>query len=221
MGRNRLSPLVFATGLTVLSMIPVGTGCVRSARSRDDGAVSAGLKLSPGNRLPLPGGAGDAASAMPGAVLTDPFGSSELEAVVVPPAGWKPDPLKRTRTHAHQAWISPSGRSAYGVIRINLPLPFIGPDTVLPRFLNEMRETEGEGRLLSRRHDSRLPGLRFVAEGGQYRLRANLMTRGFRAWAVYAGSLRAQPEMPDEIALAESAREETKIGTTRVRSKNR
>jgi hypothetical protein len=84
-----------------------------------------------------------------------------------------------------------------------------------------MRKTEGEAKLLSRRSDPRLPGVRFVAEGGQYRLRANLLTRGFRAWAVYAGSLRGQPEVPDELALAEAAREQTKIGTTRVRAKNR
>lgn len=221
MGRKRFTPVVFATGLIALAMIPAGTGCGRAIRAGGDGAVAAGANFSPDRHLSLLDGVAAEASAVPGAVLTDPVGLSELEAVVVPPVGWKADPLKRTRSHAHQAWISPTRRTAYGVIRINLPLPFIGPDAVLPRFINEMRQTEGEGRLLSRRHDSRLPGLRFVAEGGQYRLRANLMTRGFRAWAVYAGSLRAQPEMPDEIAVAESAREETKIGTTRVRSKNR
>jgi hypothetical protein len=47
------------------------------------------------------------------------------------------------------------------------------------------------------------------------------MTRGFRAWTVYAGTLRDQPEEPQELQLAESAREQTRIGTTRVRSKNR
>ena len=84
-----------------------------------------------------------------------------------------------------------------------------------------MRETEGEARLLSRYNDPRLPGIRFVAEGGQYRLRASLITRGFRAWAVYAGTLRGEDEVPEELQLAERSREETRIGTTRVRPRNR
>jgi hypothetical protein len=153
--------------------------------------------------------------------LSEPFANEELEAVVIPPAGWTADPVKRTRNHAHQAWLSPSRRTAYGVIRINLPLPFIGPDVVLPRFIQQMRESEGEAELLSRQNDSRLPGIRFIAEGGQYRLRANLVTRGFRAWAVYAGTLRSEPEQPDELQLAEAAREETRVGTTRVRTRSR
>lgn len=152
--------------------------------------------------------------------LADPTGSSLLEAVVVPPAGWTPDPTKRSRNHAHQAWVSPSRRTAYGVIRFNLPLPFIGPDLVLPRFIEQMRETEGEATLLSQRNDSRLRGIRFVAEGGQYKIRANLITRGFRAWAVYAGTLRGQPEAYDELSTAEAAREQTRIGTTRVRARH-
>lgn len=151
--------------------------------------------------------------------LSDPSGSSLLEAVVVPPAGWTPDPAKRSRSHAHQAWLSPSRRTAYGVIRINLPLPFIGPDVVLPKFIQQMRESEGEATLLSQRNDPSIRGIRFLAEGGQYRLRATLVTRGFRAWAVYAGSLRGQPEDYDELAIAEAAREQTRIGTTRVRSR--
>ena len=61
-----------------------------------------------------------------------------------------------------------------------------------------MRESEGEAHLISRRSDPRLRGIRFVAEGGEYRLRANLVTRGFRAnprrelWA-----LVADEETPD------------------------
>jgi hypothetical protein len=193
------------------AVVLVAAGCQAGNRSRDGGAVTASATLS----------ASDAPSDASGGGLSDAVGSADLEAVVVPPAGWRPDPLKRSRNHTHQAWISPSGSTAYGVIRINLPLPFIGPETVLPRFISQMRQSEGEAKLLSRRNDSDLPGVRFVAEGGQYRLRANLMTRGFRAWTVYAGTLRDQPEEPQELQLAESAREQTRIGTTRVRSKNR
>lgn len=153
--------------------------------------------------------------------LADPFGFPELEAVVIPPAGWTPDPMKRSRSHAHQAWVSPTRHTAYGVIRMNLPLPFIGPSQVLGPFLDEMRRSEGEATLISRQNDPKLGGIRFVAEGGQYRIRANLVTRGFRAWAVYAGTLIGQDELPEELQLAEAAREQTRVGTTRVRASNR
>ena len=153
-------------------------------------------------------------------VLPDPVPYRPVEAMVAPPPGWLPDPLKSSSTHSHQVWISPSGNTAYGVIRMNLPLPFIGPDLVLRPFLEEMRRTEGEATLLGRRTDRRLPGpgIRFVAEGGEYKIRANLMTRGFRAWTVYAGTRRDAPEVPDELEQAEQARERTKIGLLRARS---
>jgi hypothetical protein len=140
--------------------------------------------------------------------------------MVAPPWAWQPDPIKSSSTHTHQAWVSPTGNTAYGVIRMNLPLPFIGPDTVLRPFLEEMRRTEGQATLLSRRTDRRLPGpgIRFVVEGGQYKIRANLMTRGFRAWAVYAGTRRGAEEVAEELELAELARERTKIGLARPRS---
>ena len=218
MGTEVLTPVRRLVSFCLAGLCLLMLGCASGTKGGETAATTASARLTSDTSSPL----SDAASAAADAdKLAEPFGYSDLEAVVTPPLGWNPDPIKQTRTHAHQAWISPSGRTAYGVIRMNLPLPFIGPDLVLPRFLEQMRETEGEARLLSRRNDSRLPGIRFVAEGGQYRLRANLMTRGFRAWAVYAGTLRAQPEMPDELVLAEAAREKTKIGTTRVRAKNR
>lgn len=217
MGRELLNPLFRRMTCVSVVVCLAAAGCGMAERSRSADAVPASANLSPTNALR----ASDGVSAVPDAALSDPFGVSDLEAVVTPPIGWNPDPMKRTRSHAHQAWLSPTRRTAYGVIRMNLPLPFIGPDVVLPRFINQMRETEGEARLLSRKNDSRLPGIRFVAEGGHYRLRANLITRGFRAWAVYAGSLRGQPDVADELDLAEAAREETRIGTSRVRSKNR
>ena len=141
-----------------------------------------------------------------------------IQAMVAPPPGWQPDPLKKSRNHTHQVWLSPSGNTAYGVIRMNLPLPFIGPDTVLKPFLEEMRKTEGQATLISRRHDRKLPGIRFVAEGGQYKIRTNLITRGFHAWAIYAGTKRDAEEVPEELDQAERARERTKIGLTGSRS---
>jgi hypothetical protein len=223
---GRKPHLSFRGRLTLPALILAGTlatglGCGSSRHNRpatlaSDASSPVALASAGSSAM------ADALSAVSAdAYLDDPFASSVLEAVIVPPAGWTPDPAKRSRNHAHQAWISPSGRTAYGVIRINLPLPFIGPDLVLPRFIEEMRNTEGEATLLSQRDDPRLRGIRFVVEGGQYRLRASLVTRGFRAWAVYAGTLRGEPEIPEELAVAESAREQTRIGTTRVRAKSR
>ena len=143
--------------------------------------------------------------------LSNPTPSEDLQAIVVPPSGWIADPIKSSDRHVHQTWVSPSGDTAYGVIRMRLPLP-VGTDLVLWGFMNEMRKEEGEGTLLERRYDPDLPGARFVAEGGRYKIRVNLLTRGFTAWAIYAGSLRERPENPSEIALAELARESTLTG---------
>ena len=121
------------------------------------------------------------------------------------------DPLKQTKNHAHQAWISPSGHTAYGVIRFSRPLP-MSPDTVLWFFLREMRISEGEAWLISKRRDPQLKGLRFSAEGGRYALRANLTTRGLGGWAVYAGTRRDREILPSELSLAELAREKTETG---------
>jgi hypothetical protein len=144
--------------------------------------------------------------------LSEPEPMDAVDAVVVPPAGWRAEPLKSSEKHNHQVWISPSGNTAYGVIRFKLPLP-VGPDMVLRRgFLPEMKRTQGEAKLISSERDRTLPGLRFVADGGLYRLRANLITRGWNGWAIYAGTVREREIVPDELALAELAREHTEIG---------
>lgn len=134
-----------------------------------------------------------------------------VEAACSPPVGWTMQPLKDSKNHTHQVWLSPTGSTAYGVIRFSLPLP-VGPDTVLYFFLREMRAAEGEARLLSKRRDSQLGGIRFVAEGGLYVVRTNLTTRGFRGWAVYAGTRRDRDISPSELSAAELAREMTETG---------
>ena len=143
--------------------------------------------------------------------LTDGTVVSSVNARCVPPIGWTMDPLKQTKNHAHQVWVSPTGNTAYGVIRFSLPLP-LGPDTVLWFFLREMRASEGEARLISKRRDAKLKGLRFVAEGGRYVVRANLTTKSLRGWAVYAGTRRDREIPPNELSLAELAREKTETG---------
>ena len=81
-------------------------------------------------------------------------------------------------------------------------------------------KTEGKAELVSRQTDRQLPGpgIRFIAEGGEYRIRTNLMTRGYHAWAVYAGTRVGSDEIPAQLDLAERACERTKIGIRRSRS---
>ena len=143
--------------------------------------------------------------------LAHPIYVDAVEAACVPPSGWLMRPLKQGSNFAHQIWVSPGGDTAYGVIRFSLPLP-VGPETVLFFFLREMRASEGEARLVSKQRDAQLKGLRFVAEGGKYFTRTNLTTRGFRGWAVYAGTLRDRPILHNELSAAELARENTETG---------
>jgi hypothetical protein len=133
-----------------------------------------------------------------------------VKAVVVPPVGWVAQPLKSSDQHKHQVWISPSGNTAYGVIYFTLPWP-VGPDLALFGFLEQMRRTEGQATLISKQSDDQLPGLRFVAEGGLYTVRTNMIVDGFQGWAIYAGTVRGKPVNNEELTAAESAREQTQI----------
>lgn len=143
--------------------------------------------------------------------LSEPVALADVEAVVVPPAGWRPDPLKASPQHKHQVWISPSGNTAYGVIRFALPLP-VGEDAALWGFLREMKRVEGQATLRQKWRDPRTRSLNFVAEGGLYLVRGTIETRGFHGWAVYAGTLRNQPIFEEELELAVRARENTALG---------
>jgi hypothetical protein len=142
--------------------------------------------------------------------LSAPVDDPDLQAVVVPPVGWIQQPPKIDSRHAHRIWLSPSGDVAYGVIHFSLPLP-LGPSITLSGFLQEMKKTEGDATLISRADDEKLPGIRFVADGGLYRIRANLLTSGFDGWVIYAGTLRSQPLNAPELALGIAAREQTQI----------
>lgn len=140
------------------------------------------------------------------------FLDPDVEAQVCPPAGWKLDPPKGTAQHTHKTWLSPTRDTAYGVIRFKLPLP-LTDEMALWGFLREMRRKEGDAVLLEKQDDPTLPGLRFVAEGGIYRVRTNLTVKGFRGWCVYAGTLRAKPENLSELSEAIRSRDATKVGT--------
>jgi hypothetical protein len=143
--------------------------------------------------------------------LTEPFYDPDVLAVCNPPIGWRPDPLKKTTNHSHQVWLSPTGNTAYGVIHFNLPLP-VGQNLALVGFINEMRTTEGDAVLLSQQDDPKLGGIRFVAEGGLYHIRSNLIVVGWEGWAVYAGSLRNHKVDQIELDLAQRARDYTSVG---------
>jgi len=133
-----------------------------------------------------------------------------LKAVVDPPVGWRAEPLKASDKHKHQIWISPSGNTAYGVIYFTMPWP-VGQDLALIGFLNQMKRTEGQATLVEKEPDDQLPGIRFVAEGGLYTVRTNLIIDGFQGWAFYAGTVRGKPVDNAELTTAEAARERTHV----------
>lgn len=143
--------------------------------------------------------------------LNAPMADRAVDAWCDPPVGWKLDPTKADARHTHQTWKSPSGNTAYGVIEIYLPFP-VGPDMVIWGFIKHMREKEGSAELLSKQPDPMLPGIRFVAESGLYTVRVNLIVQGWKAWAIYAGSLRDKAVNQGELRLAEAARDHTHVG---------
>jgi hypothetical protein len=143
--------------------------------------------------------------------LSLPFYEADVLAACDPPLGWKPDPLKTSPSHTHQVWASATGDSAYGVIHFELPLP-IGLNLALSGFIKQMKTTEGDATLISKEYDAKKDAIRFVADGGPYRIRAVLTVAGWEGWAIYAGTLRNRPINQNELDLAERAREYTKVG---------
>ena len=157
------------------------------------------------------GGCAQHAPRAPTQPITNATYVESVDAWAVVPAGWHPDPLKSSATHKHQVWVSPTGHTAYGIIHFTMPLP-VGHELALLGFLQNMKRTEGEANLLSKKWDSNLYAIRFVVVGGLYMVRTNLFVRGTEGWAVYAGTLRKEQIKPDELAQAEWAREMTRIG---------
>jgi hypothetical protein len=140
---------------------------------------------------------------------TVPVRIAELGATCYPPVGWRIDRADQTDRYVQRVWVSPTGRTSYGVIRFHMPLP-LGNAVALTGFLREMKRNEGEAHLISKRASDN--GLAFVAEGGRYRVDGIIRTRGSRGWAVYAGTLRAASPALDELELAVQARDNTASG---------
>jgi hypothetical protein len=184
-----------ARGWLPWALLPalIAAGCAPDAHSA---AESAAFKLSAAYHPVMPG-------------LSTRM--AVLDALCDPPLGWRPDPIKHNADHDHQVWRSPTGDTAYGVIRFSMPLP-LGPGFALAGFLSAMKRTEGEANLLNREDDPNLPGIRFVAEGGRYKLYTILIVDGFSGWAVYAGTLRNRAENQPELDAAKFARDHTVLG---------
>ena len=147
--------------------------------------------------------------------LNQPVNVPSVMARCAPPTGWKMEPLKHSEKHDHQVWLSPTGKTAYGVIHFTLPLP-VGVGIVHWEFLQQMKKQEGDAIESMRQNDPSLPGMRFIVEGGRYKMRANLIVRGFDGWVTYAGTNRGEEPIPAELELAEKARENTLIGLSDV-----
>jgi hypothetical protein len=143
--------------------------------------------------------------------LSAPFFDPDVNAVCDPPLGWNPQALKSTPDHNDQVWLSPTGDTAYGVIHFRMPFP-VGQSLAFAAFLSHMKKTEGDATLFYRQDDPGLPGIRFVAQGGIYVIRANLLVSAWDGWAVYAGTLKSGRILPNELDFAVRAREHTRVG---------
>ncbi len=142
--------------------------------------------------------------------LGDPDYRADLEASVAVPAGWTAQPTDRGSNYVTQVWISPTGDTALGVIRFALPLP-VGHEWALWGFLQNMKKSEGRADLIERNWDESAQALRFVAQGGRYRVRAKLMVEGVRGWSVFAGTLTEREVNDVELQIAERARESVRV----------
>lgn len=135
-----------------------------------------------------------------------------LVATVVPPDDWAMTVKVSTRHNiAHYVWVSPSGNTAFGIMRFALPLP-MPHEPVLWVFMTEMRKSEGDATLLDKVWDRNLRGIRFQAEGGRYLVRTNFTIRGLTGWMAYAGTHRDQPVNEAELRQAVAAREGVQFG---------
>lgn len=143
--------------------------------------------------------------------LAEPVLDAETQVLARPPVGWTRHLISEDRGHEHYNWISPTGRTSYGVIFFRMPFP-VGHELAFTHgFLRAMRNAEGEATVLEKHWDPAIDAMRFVVEGGKYIVRSQFIVRGVTGWAVYAGTRRDQPIEPGELELAERARECTVI----------
>src|SRR5689334_22369708 len=131
------APSMILACLSFVLMCGGGGGCSSSTRDSSSAA-----------RMASSVQAADLASLQ----LQPPTYWAAVQSEVTPPVGWRPDPLKISSDHTHQVWLSPTGRTAYGVILFHLPLP-VGHEVALRGFMAQMRRTEGQAQLISKHWD--------------------------------------------------------------------
>ena len=129
-----------------------------------------------------------------------------LQANVAAPRGWLPSTQPTDGNARHIVWNSPTGDTAFGVIRFSLPFP-VGHRGALWGYLNAMRRAEGEATVLDERWDASDPSLRFIVTGGKYTVANRMIVRGVVGWVFYAGTLRARGVNEAEFRQAAVARD--------------
>lgn len=144
--------------------------------------------------------------------LTLPNAFPKLEATVAVPDGWTLNRRDEESNYTQKVWISPSGATAFGVVRFSVPLPSTH-DMVLWVFMRQMRASEGNAALLSKTWDKRGKFLRFETKGGRFHVHGNLIVRGLGGWVVYAGTRAGDDVNPREFDLAVQARESVELGS--------
>ena len=176
-------------------------------------------KIPPGDRhsqsatLPTTGESDDLDDDLSPLVYVD-----DVDARCSIPVDWIAQPLKRGANNKHQIWLSPTRHTAFGVLAASLPFPAAllpistRRNATLEGFLREMKRKEGRSELLESHEDPLLPGVRFIAEGGQYKVSASLIVHGSKAWFIYVGTQRDLTVVPEEVRAGEHAREATKVG---------
>lgn len=142
--------------------------------------------------------------------VMDPNYRQDLQASVAVPMGWEAQPVDRGSNYVTQVWISPSGDTALGVICFSLPLP-VGHEWALWGFLQNMKKSEGQAQLVDKQWDESSRALRFIAQGGRYRVRSKLMVDRLQGWSVFAGTLAGRRVNQDELDIAERAREAVRV----------
>lgn len=107
---------------------------------------------------------------------------AEVEAHVAPPKGWKAKPIEKGSQHREAAWVSPSGKVSYGVIRFDMPFP-APSDMVISGYVNDIAKTEGSAELLSKIKSP--TNTRFLVAGAKQTADVRLILRGTKGWFIY------------------------------------
>lgn len=187
----RFSFRTASTAIAALSAIAVG--CARDGTFPVSERRQAELaRIAAGQGSP---GEGDGGSDL---ITLDKF-----SVYATPPAGWE---LKRNNAGddraEHVVWISPTNRTAFGIIFFKMPFP-VGHDLAFRYgFLAEADKREGPVNVVEKRWDEQIEGLRFIVDTQKYRVQAKMFVRGSRGWATYAGT---RNDMPLEIAERDQA----------------